>query len=118
MPVFKLPFHFSYLLYMGTYSKSLALLYFRSTLAMCRAARIEPSLLLHPLDFVGGDAISELAFFPAMKSTTEQKGALLTSLFDILDRQSQVLPMGRHADILLQRSNLDRRSLSTSPRHP
>jgi hypothetical protein len=116
MPILRLPFHFSYLLYIGTFSASLAKLYFRSALRLCRAARVEPSLLLHPLDFVGGDAISELAFFPAMKSTTEQKGALLTSLFNILGRQSQVLPMGRHADILLQRSNMNRRSLSSSPR--
>jgi len=108
MPVFKLPFHFSYLLYIGTYSKSLALLYFRSALTLCRAARVEPSLLLHPLDFVGGDDVSQLAFFPAMKTPGRQKIELLSSLFDVLGQRFDILNMGRHADHLLRGPRLNR----------
>ncbi len=51
MPVFKAPFHVSYLLYLRRFSRRLALSYFHFALAMCRATGTQPSLLLHPLDF-------------------------------------------------------------------
>ena len=55
MPVVKLPIHVSYLLYLASYSPRLARCYFRFALAMCRTFTVSPSLLLHPLDFLGGD---------------------------------------------------------------
>jgi hypothetical protein len=76
VPWVKVPFHVSYLLYLATFHRSAALAYFRSALLACRAARIGPSLLLHPLDFLGGDEVHELAFFPAMSLPSEQKVAL------------------------------------------
>jgi len=106
LPVLRVPFHFSYLLYLGTYSTSLARLYFRSALALCRMARVEPSLLLHPLDFVGGDDVSELEFFPAMKTSSAQKTELLSSLFGILDHRFDVLKIRSHSDRLLQNGSL------------
>ena len=51
MPLFRVPIHFSYLLYLGGKSPALARLYWRTALRMCRLRRVEPSVLLHPLDF-------------------------------------------------------------------
>jgi len=65
MPVFKVPIHVSYLLYLGCYSRFLAKLYWRFALTMCRVTGTE--LSLHPLDFMGCDDTDRLGFFPAMK---------------------------------------------------
>jgi hypothetical protein len=66
LPIFKLPFHISYILYIYKFSPALARSYFKAAMLLCRLTRTNPSLLLHPLDFLGGDDIQELAFFPAM----------------------------------------------------
>jgi len=99
MPIFKLPFHFSYLLYIATYSPALSLLYFRSALAMCRALRIEPSLLLHPLDFLGGDDVRELAFFPAMRSNGTEKRKFLYRLLQVLQARRQIIGVRDHCEL-------------------
>jgi len=99
MPILKLPFHFSYLLYIATYSPTLSLLYFRSALAMCRALRIEPSLLLHPLDFLGGDDSDDLAFFPAMKLSGRTKCNYLSALLLTLNAARRAVGIGNHCDL-------------------
>lgn len=66
-PVVRTPFHFSYLHYAAEKSELLARFYLQASLRLCRLNRIEPSMLLHPLDFLGGDEEPELAFFPGMK---------------------------------------------------
>ncbi|MEQ1924143.1 MAG: polysaccharide deacetylase family protein, partial [Pyrinomonadaceae bacterium] len=72
-PVIKTPIHASYLLYLSTFSKMAASSYWKMALAACRATGVQPSLLLHPLDFLSGDDISELKFFPGMSMPIEQK---------------------------------------------
>ncbi|MFN7628415.1 MAG: polysaccharide deacetylase family protein [Pirellula sp.] len=66
LPWFKVPIHLSYVMYLATFSKFLAASYFRSSMLWCKVNRIEPSYLLHPLDFLGCDDVSSLAFFPGM----------------------------------------------------
>ncbi|RIK85383.1 MAG: polysaccharide deacetylase [Planctomycetota bacterium] len=73
MPLLKLPFHMSYLLYLAQYSERLAMSYFQAALSLCRMTGVEPSLLLHPLDFLGGDDDGDLAFFPAMQLPSARK---------------------------------------------
>ncbi len=72
MPMSRLPFHFSYIQFLAEKSSLLARMYFSTSLLLCRTFRIEPSLLLHPLDFMGSDEQPELAYFPGMK----HKGAV------------------------------------------
>jgi hypothetical protein len=60
MPISRLPFHASYLLYLSVFSESLALAYFSFALKLCQAAGIMPSLLLHTLDFLGYEDEYEL----------------------------------------------------------
>jgi hypothetical protein len=98
MPVFKVPIHLSYLLYLGGFSRALAKLYWRTALTMCRVAGVELSLLLHPLDFMGSDDTDRLGFFPAMKSPHAGKVALARELFEMLQSSYRCGPMGEHAE--------------------
>jgi hypothetical protein len=43
MPVFKIPAHVSYIIYIATYSPARALIYFKIALWMCRLTGINPS---------------------------------------------------------------------------
>jgi len=97
MPLLKLPIHFSYLLYLARFSRRLALFYFRTALAMCRIARVEPSLLLHPLDFLGCDDEPELAFFPAMDVPAPEKIQLVREVVVMLRRRYRLVNMAEHA---------------------
>ncbi len=97
MPFFRFPIHFSYALYIATFSAALAQSYFRSALTLCSLARTEPSLLLHPLDFLSDDDAPELAFFPAMRLGVTRKLSLLNSLFSLLDGRRRIIGMADHA---------------------
>jgi hypothetical protein len=57
MPIVRVPFHMSYLLYLSRFSSLAASTHFGTSLAMCRWGGITPSFLLHPLDFLGCDKI-------------------------------------------------------------
>src|SRR5207249_7487452 len=52
MPLFRMPIHFSYILYLSGFSRTAAMSYFRLALTLCRITNVRPSLLLHPLDFL------------------------------------------------------------------
>ncbi len=97
MPIFRLPIHFSYLLYLGTYSARLALAYFRTALGLCQVTGTPPSLLLHPLDFLGREEAPELAFFPAMNVPSRPKLDLLGKALDHLGASYRVVTMREHA---------------------
>ncbi len=108
-PLLRSPIHASYLLYLGGYSTAAALAYWRCALAACRAGGVEPSLLLHPLDFLGADDDADLAFFPAMNQPAERKLELMSDILAELTRWFEPVPMGRHADAILARGGLPRR---------
>lgn len=98
MPIFRAPFHISYLLYLAQYSEALATLYFRWSLMLCRLFRLGPSLLLHPLDFLGGDEVRELNFFPAMNMPGEKKRDFVYRMLAIYKQWFDVKPMGERAE--------------------
>src|SRR5580693_8588115 len=91
----------SYLLYLGGFSPALARLYLRLALRLCLQAGLGPSLLLHPLDFLGGDEIPELAFFPAMRRPVELKLREVAEHLAALCDRFTVVGLGEHADALL-----------------
>jgi hypothetical protein len=102
LPGLRTPIHFSYLLYLGQASPRLAAAYFARALQLCRWTGTQPSLLLHPLDFLGGDDVSDLAFFPAMGVPRARKLALVDRLLRLLTAQFDVVTMRRHAQTLAQ----------------
>jgi hypothetical protein len=101
MPFVRSPIHFSYQLMLAQYSAPAARAYFDLALAMCTATRTTPSLLLHPLDFLGADDDADLAFFPGMALGARTKLALLSAFADRLAERFDVVPMGRHAALAL-----------------
>jgi len=96
-PLLKIPIHFSYVLYIATKLPALALPYFRSALLACRALRIAPSLLLHPLDFLDATDVPSLGFFPAMGLPKERKLAILENALRIYAEHFTIVPVGDHA---------------------
>ena len=97
MPWFKVPMHVSYLLYLDQFSRPLAMTYWRMALTLCRLSGVAPSLLLHPLDFLGRDDDRDLDFFPAMRAPSARKVELVGKVIDEMAKHYQIVPMREHA---------------------
>jgi len=110
MPVLKLPFHVSYLLYLAQYSEALAFAYLRTALLACRMAGVEQSLLLHPLDLLGGDPVRELSFFPGMTLPGRRKHDVLVKVLRLMSEHYTLVNMSTHARAILARRNLATRT--------
>lgn len=106
MPLFKIPFHVSYILYLSRFSPLIARFYFKFALGMCKLTNTPPSLLLHPLDFLGCDDVKELSFFPAMDLTGEKKVKFASELLSIYTKQYTVVPLRKQAHALARENNL------------
>jgi hypothetical protein len=102
MPFFRLPIHLSYILYLRTFSEALATAYFRTAIGLCRMTGVEPSLLLHPLDFLGCEDKVGLDFFPAMKLPIDRKLRLVGEVLGIYCDEFQVCTMKEHAQRLTE----------------
>lgn len=100
MPVFRLPFHISYLLYLRQFSSALAWGYWRLAMSLCRICSVGPSLLLHPLDFLSAEDEPDLAFFPAMQMRRAEKLDFVRRILADYARRFHVVPMGEHAAAL------------------
>jgi len=97
LPVLRAPFHLSYVLYLASYSPVAARAYFATALRACRAARVEPSVLLHPLDFLGPEDAPSLGFFPAMRVAAARKLELVEECLDALAARFELRSLGEHA---------------------
>jgi hypothetical protein len=98
IPLLRAPFHTTYLLFLAQYSETLAMAYFRFAVGMCRMFRVAPSLLLHPLDFLGADDVDGLEFFPAMNLPGQQKRRFVTRVLRHYTSRFDVVPMGVRAE--------------------
>jgi peptidoglycan/xylan/chitin deacetylase (PgdA/CDA1 family) len=96
-PVVKLPIHMTYLLYLWRFSPRLARIYLASAMRCCRWLGIGPSVLLHPLDFLGAEDDQDLRFFPGMNLPRDEKMILLDAVLSRLTRHFHVVPMRQHA---------------------
>jgi peptidoglycan/xylan/chitin deacetylase (PgdA/CDA1 family) len=96
-PILRLPMHMSYVLYLASHSPALGRAYLRASATACRWARIEPSFLLHPLDFIGQDVAPDLAFFPGMRLPSRVKQAIVRESLQWLSEQFTVVTVRDHA---------------------
>jgi peptidoglycan-N-acetylglucosamine deacetylase len=102
MPLFRVPFHLSYLLYLSGISKFLMRLYLQMAIRLCLITKTEPSFLLHPLDLIGGDQIKELAFFPGMNITSQTKVDVFNEVITTLSKHFNLVNMSEHAKSILK----------------
>ena len=106
MPVFKTPFHLSYLIYISRFSQILMGFYLKLAIQMCKMTGTKPSFLLHPLDLIGRDRVKQLEFFPGMDLASDQKVKVLKKVIGTLSKHFQLVDMSTHAKHLLQNGNL------------
>lgn len=106
LPVLRVPIHLSYVLYLGTFSPWLARTYFGVALRLCRATGVEPSILLHPLDFLSGSDVPSLAFFPAMGMTVVRKLERTEHCLAQLQELFEVHSLGAHVRAVSARDGL------------
>lgn len=104
LPIFKTPIHFSYLLYLATFSETAAKVYFKTALRFCVLNRIAPSLLLHPLDFLDGTDAPELKFFPAMNLAAEKKTQLVGEFLQAFETHYALKTVREHANQMLEKN--------------
>ncbi|MFX0197128.1 MAG: polysaccharide deacetylase family protein, partial [Candidatus Hodarchaeota archaeon] len=97
IPLIKTPFHLSYLLYISRFSLNLMFLYLKLALDLCLVTKTEPSFLLHPLDLIGCDQVSELAFFPGMDLSSSRKIQVFEKVVKMLSRYFTLVNMSTHA---------------------
>lgn len=98
MPLLRVPIHATYLLYLAKYSPGLSRLYLRTALALCRLTGVQPSILLHSLDFIGAEDITDLGFFPGMDMAGEVKRDLLDDYAKAMRDFGEVVTVGHHAE--------------------
>jgi len=103
MPLFKIPFHLSYLLYISGYSMVLMKAYLGFSLFMCKLTKTSPSILLHPLDLISGDKVPQLAFFPGMNLPTKKKVDVFKYALNRIKIDFKILPMLNFADDLINK---------------
>ena len=108
LPVFKTPIHASYLIYLSTFSKALAKSYWKTALKMCKMTGVQPSLLLHPLDFLSGEDVPELKFFPAMNLSIEKKFEFVSEILEVYAKEFEVVNMRKHADSVKEKKTMIR----------
>jgi peptidoglycan-N-acetylglucosamine deacetylase len=105
IPILRVPFHCSYLVYLSRFSSRLMMTYLEMALTLCRLTGTEPSFLLHPLDLLGGDQVPELRFFPGMDVTASEKRFIFESVIRRIGETFQIVPMGEHAAAIAERNS-------------
>jgi hypothetical protein len=98
MPVIKMPFHLSYLIFLGDMSMVLMKLYLGIAIRLCKITKTPVSFLLHPLDLIGGDQVTQLAFFPGMNVSSDKKVKIFKQVIHTLSRHYKIVNMSIFRD--------------------
>jgi len=106
IPLIKIPFHLSYLIYLSRYSHTLMSCYLKTAILFCKITGTEPCLLLHPLDLLDAATVPELAFFPGMDLSRNQKIQLFNQVIKTLSKHFKLVKMSTHARSILKKNNL------------
>lgn len=114
MPLFRLPVHTTYLMFLAQKSEFLAKLYWNVAITLCRVRKVAPSLLLHPTDFLDEQDVPEMSFFPGMKLPAARKTALVENTIRSLQRHWRPGTMADHAAALSSSASTSAR-LSIQP---
>jgi peptidoglycan-N-acetylglucosamine deacetylase len=96
-PFLRLPIHMTYLWYLHQFSPRIARAYVSTAMQACQLLGVGPSILLHPLDFLGMEDEPEMKFFPGMNLPKSQKLGFLCEFWEIVAARFNVVPMRDHA---------------------
>lgn len=96
MPLFRVPIHLTYLLFLASFSMPLARLYWRTAVTMCRLRKVAPSLLLHPTDFLDSREVPSMDFFPGMRLPSVRKLELIRTVLTDLKAHWKPATMADH----------------------
>lgn len=111
-PVLRMPIHSTYVMYLAGLSQRLAVNYFKSAMTLCRYLSVEPSILLHPIDFITGADWPTLAAFPGMRLDARRKRAVLEDCLDSLQDYWPVVSLEKHAAAIAERGDLPTLSIA------
>lgn len=106
MPGFKFPMHMSYLFALSLVSPKLALGYLELSLRLCRLTNVDPSIVLHPTDFLGSEDGQGLSIIPGMQLPLEKKLKFVNEVLDRLKSAFSVITLREHAAIASRRTTL------------
>ena len=115
IPVFKTPFHLSYLIYLRRFSPILMLFYLNLAIQMCKLTGIGPSFLLHPLDLIGGDKVQELSFFPGMDVRTSKKMEIFNRVLRYLQKYYDLISLNTFAESTIQQNSAKGLQILSNP---
>ena len=104
MPVLKLPFHLSYLIYLGNIAPAAMKLYLNTSITLCKITDTPISFLLHPLDLIGGDQIKDLAFFPGMNVSSSKKVEIFKYVIEKLKANYSLYTMSAFQKALTEKN--------------
>jgi peptidoglycan-N-acetylglucosamine deacetylase len=106
VPGLRFPFHLSHLMWLYSVSPFLAKNYFKLSINLCNLRGIQPSFLLHPLDFLGKENCPKLSFFPGMDLTQKDKLAFIDFCFQELSKLFEIVPMSTFAQEIKKQNAL------------
>lgn len=106
VPFLKIPFHLSYLNFVGRHSEILMSHYMDMAIMFCLVSGTEPSFLLHPLDLLSADHVPELKFFPGMDLPGEKKREYFETALRKLGDHFQLVSMNTHVRSVIQRNGI------------
>jgi peptidoglycan-N-acetylglucosamine deacetylase len=83
------------LIFLGNISMPLMKLYLSIAIGLCKLTKTPISFLLHPLDLIGGDQITQLAFFPGMNVESKRKVEIFKNVIQTMNRHYEVVNMSK-----------------------
>lgn len=104
-PIMRSPVHLSYLIYLYRFNIKLLDTYLHSAIFFFKLFHVPVSFLLHPLDFLGGDSVKSLAFFPGMDLNTIEKLDVVRHVLLILKENFEVYDMNTYYEKCFDRAN-------------
>ena len=97
MPLFRIPIHLTYLVYLSGLSKTLMFFYLKCALYLCKFTRTPPNFLIHPTDLLGGDLITGMDFFPGMQIPSQEKSVIFKKVIHTFAKHFRLVTLQEHA---------------------
>ena len=100
MPLFRVPIHMTYLMYLSKISERLMFFYLKCALALCRLTKTAPNFLIHLNTlriFLGPIWSPEMDFFPGMEISSDKKLMIFKKVIDIIERNFTIVTLEEYA---------------------